>query len=73
MIEENLNNIKKELPSGVKLVAVSIFHPFPDILTAYQAGSAVSERTVHRSSPPRPYSSRRTSNGISSAISRPTN
>ena len=38
MIEENLNNIKKELPSGVKLVAVSKFHPFPDILTAYQAG-----------------------------------
>ncbi len=38
MIEENLNNIKKELPSGVKLVAVSKFHPFEDILTAYQAG-----------------------------------
>ena len=38
MIEENLNNIKKELPSGVKLVAVSKFHPFSDILTAYQVG-----------------------------------
>ena len=38
MIEENLNNIKKELPSEVKLVAVSKFHPFEDILTAYQAG-----------------------------------
>jgi len=38
MIEENLNNIKKELPSGVKLVAVSKFHPFSDILTAYKAG-----------------------------------
>ena len=38
MIEENLNNIKKELPSGVKLVAVSKFHPFEDILTAYQVG-----------------------------------
>ncbi len=38
MIEENLNEIRKELPSGVKLVAVSKFHPFEDILTAYQAG-----------------------------------
>lgn len=38
MIEENLNNIRKELPSGVKLVAVSKFHPFEDILAAYQAG-----------------------------------
>lgn len=38
MIEENLNNILKELPSDVKLVAVSKFHPFQDILTAYQAG-----------------------------------
>lgn len=38
VIEENLKNIKKELPSGVKLVAVSKFHPFEDILTAYQTG-----------------------------------
>lgn len=38
MIEENLNSILKELPSDVKLVAVSKFHPFQDILTAYQAG-----------------------------------
>ena len=38
MIEENLKSVLKELPSGVKLVAVSKFHPFQDILTAYQAG-----------------------------------
>ena len=38
MIEENLRSILEELPSGVKLVAVSKFHPFQDILTAYQAG-----------------------------------
>ena len=73
MIEENLNNIKKELPSGVKLVAVSKFHPFPDILTAYQAGQRCFGENRLRSSPPKPYSSRRTSNGISSAIFRPTN
>jgi len=38
VIEQNLQSIKKELPSGVKLVAVSKFHPFDEILTAYQAG-----------------------------------
>ena len=38
MIADNLNNIVKELPSGVKLVAVSKFHPLSDILEAYDAG-----------------------------------
>jgi pyridoxal phosphate enzyme (YggS family) len=38
MIEENLHRILKELPSEVKLVAVSKFHPFSAILSAYQAG-----------------------------------
>ena len=41
MIEENLKNILSELPSGVKLVAVSKFHPFEAILMAYQAGQKV--------------------------------
>ena len=38
MIIENIQKISMELPSGVKLVAVSKFHPFSDILEAYQAG-----------------------------------
>ncbi|MDO4826434.1 MAG: YggS family pyridoxal phosphate-dependent enzyme [Bacteroidia bacterium] len=38
MIKENLLSIKKELPSEVKLVAVSKFHPVGDILEAYDAG-----------------------------------
>ncbi len=38
MIAYNLDNIKKELPSGVKLVAVSKFHPFEAILEAYSEG-----------------------------------
>ena len=38
MIEENLRSILSELPSDVKLVAVSKFHPFTDVLSAYQAG-----------------------------------
>ena len=41
MIDENLNRIKSELPSGVKLVAVSKFHPMEAILEAYQAGQTV--------------------------------
>lgn len=38
MIAYNLESILKELPSGVKLVAVSKFHPFEAILEAYQEG-----------------------------------
>lgn len=41
MIEENLNRIKSELPSGVKLVAVSKFHPLEAIQEAYGAGQRV--------------------------------
>jgi len=41
MIEENLKRIKSELPSGVKLVAVSKFHPLEAILEAYQTGQTV--------------------------------
>ena len=38
MVEDNLKIILKELPPGVKLVAVSKFHPAEDILAAYNAG-----------------------------------
>lgn len=38
MIALNLNAILKELPSGVKLVAVSKFHPSEAILEAYDEG-----------------------------------
>ena len=38
MISENLRKIINELPSGVKLVAVSKFHPFDAIRAAYDAG-----------------------------------
>ena len=38
MIEENLSRINSELPSGVKLVAVSKYHPLEAILEAYQTG-----------------------------------
>jgi len=38
MVEDNLRRIYGELPPGVKLVAVSKFHPSSVILSAYQAG-----------------------------------
>lgn len=38
MISDNLESILSELPSGVKLVAVSKFHPLQSILEAYAEG-----------------------------------
>ncbi len=40
-IAENIEKIKVELPSTVKLVAVSKFHPLENILEAYGAGQRV--------------------------------
>ena len=41
MIANNIKNFKQELPSGVKLVAVSKFHPLDSILEAYGAGQRI--------------------------------
>lgn len=41
MIAENLQQILGELPSGIKLVAVSKFHPAESIMEAYEAGQRV--------------------------------
>ena len=41
MIADNLERIKSELPSGVKLVAVSKFHPLSVLLEAYANGQTV--------------------------------
>jgi len=38
ILKENLDNIRKNLPPGVKLVAVSKFKPIEDILEAYKFG-----------------------------------
>lgn len=40
-IAENIEKIKKELPSGVELVAVSKFHPVEALREAYEAGQRV--------------------------------
>lgn len=41
MIKEVLDNLKRELPATVKLVAVSKFHPFEAILEAYDSGQRI--------------------------------
>ena len=41
MISDNLQRIRAELPSGVKLVAVSKFHPIPALIEAYLEGQRV--------------------------------
>lgn len=37
-IKENLENVTAQLPSGVRLVAVSKFHPVEELAEAYEAG-----------------------------------
>ena len=41
MIKDNIDKIRKELPSGVTLVAVSKYHPVEAIKEAYEAGQRV--------------------------------
>lgn len=40
-IAENIVNVRKQLPSEVKLVAVSKFHPVEAVMEAYEAGQRV--------------------------------
>ena len=40
-IAENLNAVRATLPDGVRLVAVSKFHPVEDVMEAYSAGQRV--------------------------------
>ena len=41
MVKDNLNTLYKALPSGVKLVAVSKFHPVERLMEAYDAGQRI--------------------------------
>ena len=72
-IADNLKQVLAELPQGVRLVAVSKFHPNEAIEEAYQAGqrifgeSKVQEMTAKYESLPK-----KTLNGISSDTCRRT-
>ncbi len=71
-IADNLKQVLAELPQGVRLVAVSKFHPNEAIEEAYQAGqrifgeSKVQEMTARYETLPK------TSNGILSGTCRQT-
>lgn len=41
MIKERILEIKRELPAGVRLLAVSKFHPVEDLQEAYDAGQRI--------------------------------
>ena len=47
-IQTNIKEILTELPSGVRLVAVSKFHPNECIEAAYQPDSASLEKARYR-------------------------
>ena len=49
-VTDNLKQVLAELPSGVRLVAVSKFHPNEAIEEAYRAGQTAgrSEQTSHK-------------------------
>lgn len=40
-VTDSISRLKKELPAGIRLVAVSKFHPREAILEAYQAGQRI--------------------------------
>ncbi|MBR2496891.1 MAG: YggS family pyridoxal phosphate-dependent enzyme, partial [Parabacteroides sp.] len=40
-IKENITKLRASLPSHVRLVAVSKFHPAEDLLEAYDAGQRI--------------------------------
>lgn len=47
-IAENLKQVLVELPAGVRLVAVSKFHPNEAIEEAYSAGQRILEKAKYR-------------------------
>lgn len=52
-IAENISAIKATLLDGVRLIAVSKFHPTEAIAEAYEAGQRDSAKAVCRNSQPR--------------------
>ena len=64
-IAQQLSAIRQTLPEGVRLVAVSKFHPETAILEAYQAGQGSSAKAVLRNYPQKPLPSPPTSHGTS--------
>ena len=68
-IADNLKQVLAELPQGVRLVAVSKFHPNEAIEEAYQAGQRIFGESKVQEMTKR---CRKTSNGILSGTCRQT-
>ena len=47
-IQRNLKEVLNDLPSGVRLVAVSKFHPNEAIMQAYEAGQRISVKARYK-------------------------
>lgn len=71
-IQTNIKEILTELPSGVRLVAVSKFHPNECIEAAYQAGQRIFGESKVQELTENTRHCLKTSNGISSVICKPT-
>ena len=66
-IADNLKQVLAELPQGVRLVAVSKFHPNEAIEEAYQAGQRIFGESKVQEMTAKSKLCRKTSNGILSA------
>ena len=71
-VKTNLKKVLSDLPSGVKLVAVSKYHPAEYIMAAYEEGSASLVRATNKKSGRKLTSCQKTSSGISLDICRQT-
>lgn len=71
-IQTNLRNVLAELPDGVRLVAVSKFHPAEAIREAYEAGQRIFGESKEQELAEKQKHCPMTSNGISSGTCKPT-
>ena len=71
-IADNLKQVLAELPQGVRLVAVSKFHPNEAIEEAYQAGQRIFGESKVQEMTANTKRCRKTSNGILSGTCRQT-
>lgn len=71
-IQANLKEVIAELPTNVRLVAVSKFHPAEAIEAAYSAGQRILAKAKNKSYPASMNNYRKILNGILSDTYKPT-
>ena len=79
-IKDNLKKVTAQLPEGVRLIAVSKFHPVEELAEAYEAGQRLfgenrAQELVAKAPelpfPPRPRQYRRHRNRVQTSVSPP--